>query len=112
MLHIRLEPLGIELRCATDTRLIDLLDDIEDTKVVSGVPLSCRGARCGVCRVSVVRGQSAIIAPRSDERESLRLLGATAEERLACQLDLRADAETSVVLAFTALTGPNGQTPR
>ncbi|HEX6243945.1 MAG TPA: 2Fe-2S iron-sulfur cluster-binding protein, partial [Polyangiales bacterium] len=91
MLHIRLEPLGIELTSASDSRLIDLLDDVDDTKLVAGVPLSCRGARCGVCRVRVVRGESAIIAPRADERDTLRILGADPDERLACQLELRAD---------------------
>lgn len=106
VLHIRLEPLGIELSCASEGRLIDLLDDVEDTKVVAGVPLSCRGARCGVCRVRVLQGAGAIIAPRADERDTLDALGAKSDERLACQIELRVDAEQHVVLAFTALTAP------
>jgi ferredoxin len=86
--------------------LIDLLDDLEDTTLVSGVPLSCRGARCGACRVRVVRGENAIIAPRADELDTLRILGAGPDERLACQLQLRADGQRSVELVFTALTLP------
>ena len=104
MLQIRLEPLGIELSCASEGRLIDLLDDVEDARVVAGVPLSCRGARCGVCRVRVLQGAGAIIAPRVDEQDTLAALGAGDQERLACQIELRVDVDQRVVLAFTALT--------
>lgn len=108
VVHIRLEPLGIELSCETESRLIDVLDDLPDASLVAGVPLSCRGARCGVCRVRVVRGAGAIIAPRADEQEALRTLGAAPDERLACQLRLGGDVEAAVELAFTALTAARG----
>ena len=69
---------------------------------MTGVPLSCRGARCGACRVRVAAGHSSLSEARQDERATLTWLGAGTDERLACQLELRADAREDVTLVFPA----------
>jgi ferredoxin len=104
MIRIRLQPLALELASRGDERLLDLVDDAVAARTLAGVPLSCRGARCGVCRVRVLRGVGSLAAAGGHECDTLRLLGADADERLACQICIRAGASEDVELALTALT--------
>jgi ferredoxin len=104
MIRIRLQPLALELASRGDERLLDLVDDAVGARALAGVPLSCRGARCGVCRVRVLRGMGSLAAASRDECDTLRLIGAGADERLACQICICAGASEEVELAFTALT--------
>lgn len=94
MLRIRIQPSGALLYSEGRARLIDLIDDTEGT----GMPLSCRGARCGICRVRVARGGTSLADAAPDECETLAALGASADERLACQIWLRDAATGEVVL--------------
>lgn len=60
--------------------LVDLCD-----ASTAPIPLSCRGATCGTCRVTVVAGAKLLAPPNADEAALLASLGANAAERLACQ---------------------------
>lgn len=97
MLRIRIRPHDRILCAAGPVRLIDLLDEAPGKE---GVPLSCRAGHCGVCRVTVEHGASALEPASCAEAEVLDALEAGPEERLACQLRIRweASAETDVVL--------------
>jgi ferredoxin len=116
VLRIRLQPLLIEFESQGAERLLDRLDehtldalDRPASASAAGptsVPVSCRGARCGSCRVAVLRGAEHLVEAQPDERDTLRLCGAAAHERLACQIWLRPAASGEVDLAFTALTHP------
>jgi len=108
MIRIRLQPLGLELVSGGGERLVDLVDDVPEASALTGIPLSCRGARCGACRAHVLSGSSSLAAASGDESDTLRRLGGDADERLACQICLRPDAREDVELAFTALTAPSG----
>jgi ferredoxin len=106
MVRIRLQPLALELVSTRDERLVDLVDEIVGERALQGLPLSCRGARCGACKAHVLSGASSLAAAGSDECDTLQRLGGDPDERLACQIWLRADASEDVELAFTALTAP------
>lgn len=64
----------------------------------SGIPHAavCGGrGRCSTCRIHVVRGLNDLPAATGDELAVLRLVGASADTRLACQL--RPTADVSIV---------------
>jgi ferredoxin len=62
-------------------RLIDLCDDVR-----ASIPLSCRSANCGVCRIDVLEGGEMLAAPGDDELVVLAQFGDDpARRRLACQ---------------------------
>lgn len=94
MTQIRFEPSGCEVEVEGPKALIDVLDELPGTQV----PLSCRAAHCGACRVSVEAGAASLWPALSDEVETLQRLGAREGERLACQLRLRAGASELVRL--------------
>ena len=75
-------------------RLIDIVDELPGTTI----PLACRAAHCGACRVRVEAGDESLEPAAADERRTLTALGLKADERLACQLRLRAEAVEAVVL--------------
>jgi len=60
-----------------------LLNDVPHAHVCSG-----RG-RCGTCRVRVTAGADQLSPPRDDEKATLSRHGAGADERLACQAQVR-----------------------
>jgi ferredoxin len=80
---------GLRLEANPGDRLLDLLDD----EMSHGLPLACRGANCAVCRVRVLGGQSALVAPDETERASLVKVGAATNERLACQVAVSANPQ-------------------
>jgi ferredoxin len=85
VLRILIQPRGVLLEAAEGgERLLDLLDE----QSIASVPLSCRGAHCGICRLRVVRGASCFEPPGRLECETLAALGAGTGERLGCQLRL------------------------
>ena len=84
-------PRGVELRVAEGERLLDAFDE---TIASAGLPTACRAGNCGACLVSVERGASALIPPGEAERETLRVLGAVPDQRLGCQLQVRAGLES------------------
>jgi ferredoxin len=68
-------------------RLVDLCD----REVRAGVPLACRHANCGTCRVEVREGIEHCEPAEDDERALLERIGKGSETvRLGCQLVLRA----------------------
>ena len=101
MLRILIKPRGVLLEVAEDgARLLDLVDDQQQ---VASVPLSCRGAHCGICRLRVARGGDSFEPPSGVERDTLAALGAGPDERLGCQLRVapgaRGEAELSLLSA-------------
>ncbi len=68
----------------------DRLLDAFDERPQIGMKFGCRSGHCGTCRVRVVEGTALVRPPDTSERETLRDLGASDGERLACQL--RVDA--------------------
>jgi ferredoxin len=73
---------GKEFCARAGERLLDVLDD----EGAHELPVSCRGANCGVCRVTVLEGQSALEPPMAAERELLMQCHAQRNERLGCQI--------------------------
>lgn len=83
MVRILIQPRGVWLEAAEGgERLLDLVDE----QSIASVPLSCRGAHCGICRLQVARGAGCFEPPGIPERETLAALGAGSGERLGCQL--------------------------
>jgi ferredoxin len=64
-------------------RLLDVLDEREGG---GALPIACRGATCGACRVRVERGSAQLLPAAPDELRTLRELHCPPEERLACQV--------------------------
>jgi ferredoxin len=110
VLRVRLRPVQIQLQSLGDERLLDCLDEHAIAALergessASGVPLSCRGARCASCRVRVVHGAELLAPAGPVELDTLRLTGAAPDERLACQIWFQ-HGEGEIDLEFTALTG-------
>lgn len=73
---------------------------IDDLQAV-GLPLACRGARCGVCRVRVLSGASSFEPASPREQESLRFALAAPDERFGCQLTVRAEADGEAELLLS-----------
>ena len=65
-------------------RLLDVLDEVQAHRL----PLACRGANCGTCRVAVLEGEEALEQPLAAELELLRRCSAQRNERLGCQLSV------------------------
>jgi ferredoxin len=87
VLRIVIQPRGVLLEAAEGgERLLDLVDE----QSIASVPLSCRGAHCGICRLRVARGAGCFEPPGSLERETLAALRAGSGERLGCQLRVAA----------------------
>lgn len=104
MVRVLIQPRGVSLEAAEGgARLLDLVDD----QCIVSVPLACRGARCGICRLRVVRGLDAFAPPLPAERETLVALRAGSDERLACQLRLAPGASGEAELCLLS-AGPGG----
>lgn len=76
---------------------MDIVDELPGTRV----QLSCRSAHCGACRVRVEGGAAGVEPAAVEERATLAGMGLPADERLACQLRVRADAAETLVLRVT-----------
>jgi ferredoxin len=98
VVRILIQPRGV-LLAATEPggRLLDLLDEQQ----VASVALSCRGARCGICRLEVVRGAECFEPAQRAERETLAALGVGANVRLGCQLRLAGAASGEAELRIS-----------
>ncbi len=73
---------------------MDVIDELPGTRV----SIACRAAHCATCRVCVEQGHNSLEPAAADERATLNALGAAPDQRLACQLRLRADAADPIVL--------------
>jgi ferredoxin len=104
MVRIRVLPYFAEFTVEGPARLVDVLDDHGGR----GLPLSCRGATCAICRVQVRRGQELLEPAAARELETLRGAGAAADERLACQIDLRPDVHGELELALSSTSASVG----
>ena len=82
MSHVIFEWAGIEFRVESGARLLDVLDEVG----THGLPIACRGANCGTCRVRVLQGEHALEPPTAAEQKLLALCGAQRNERLGCQI--------------------------
>lgn len=98
MTRIRFEPSGHQVEVAGPEALIDVLDELPGT----AIPLSCRSAHCGACRVRIEAGASSLWPAEAREQETLLHLGMAADERLACQLRIRPAASEPVILRVLA----------
>jgi ferredoxin len=67
-------------------RLLDVFDDA----MSQPLPVSCRAGNCGTCRVRVIEGESALVPPTAAEQNLLDLCGAQRNERLGCQIRVKA----------------------
>jgi ferredoxin len=66
-------------------RLLDLCDELH-----ASVPVSCRSADCGTCRVDVLEGAELLEPARDEELDVLRIFGDDPpSRRLACQARAR-----------------------
>jgi ferredoxin len=73
---------GREFCVRAGERLLDVLDDDGG----HALPVACRSANCGACRVTVLEGESALEPPMAAERELLTGCNARRNERLGCQI--------------------------
>lgn len=65
--------------------LADVIDDAG-----APIPFSCRSASCASCRVEVLEGHDAFLAPDAEEREILEVVSlAPPRFRMACQAKLK-----------------------
>lgn len=104
MVRIRILPHLAELTAEGPVRLLDVLDDRGGV----GLPLSCRGANCAICRVRVLRGRELLEPPVAREQDTLRANGAGADERLACQICLVSAAHGELELALSSSSASAG----
>jgi 2Fe-2S ferredoxin len=72
--------------------LVDVADEVR-----LPIPFSCRSASCATCLIEVVEGAELLAEPNPDERGLLEILGAPAEQRLACQVRVLPGAGRVVV---------------
>jgi ferredoxin len=77
---------GSELEVPPGERLLDVLDVLDEREGLGPMPIACRGATCGSCRVRVERGSAQLVPAAPEERRTLRELGCADDERLACQV--------------------------
>jgi ferredoxin len=98
-IRVRLEPRGVELDVLGGERLLDVADDHPEL----GLPAACRAGNCGVCLLRVLQGAGALSEPAAGEQRALVELGAASDERLGCQVRLRADLSADTGLIVLAL---------
>ena len=84
--RVRFEPSGLELDVSEGERLLDVVAE----HLSLGLPVACRAGNCGICRLRVRAGTAALELPTSLEQRALAELGAGRDERLGCQLRVRA----------------------
>lgn len=98
MAVVRFEPAGVDFHVAPGEALVDVCDEHPETRV----PLSCRDANCGSCRVTVLEGAAALAPVAEHERTRLAALHAPASTRLCCQLRVIAPDPRIVLVVETA----------
>lgn len=94
-MRLRWHPGSLEFQVAPGERLMDVLDE----QAGATLPMACRAANCGTCRVRVVAGARLIHAPDDWELSVLARYEAASDERLGCQLrftDDTCDAEVEL----------------
>ena len=94
MAQVLFLPLQVRLQWTAGERLLDVLDESERPIL----PLACRAMNCGICRVRLSSGSTAVRPASERERRLLQQLGAASEDRLACQLVLETDSDTTEVV--------------
>jgi ferredoxin len=87
---VRFEQTGLQLDVAAGERVLDALDE----HPALGLPTACRAGNCGACLVEVTAGMAALAEPAALERRTLAEIGASADQRLGCQLRARAELES------------------
>ena len=98
MARLLLLPSAAKLQLSPGERLLDALDEQCEQRE-TGLPLACRAANCGSCLLRVVRGASSLELAQPREHELLAQLGATADQRLGCQIVLACEpSEGELVL--------------
>lgn len=85
--RVRLDPGGVELEVCAGERLLDAADDYPEL----GLPAACRAGNCGACLLRVRAGGEGLAEPGAIERHALSELHAAPDQRLGCQLRIRAD---------------------
>lgn len=80
-------------------RLLDALDEHPEIKL----PMACRAANCGTCRVRVLVGAAGVIPADPWELDVLRRHDAAPDERLGCQLRFTDDTKCAEVVLERAL---------
>lgn len=98
-LVVRFEPAALEVAVTPGGWVIDA----PGGGLAAGLPLSCRAASCGVCRVAVEAGAELLEPADATERLVLDALRATSDERLGCQLRLIAPAPASAAVPAVRL---------
>jgi ferredoxin len=74
----------VEVAVPNGGRLIDVCDEEH-----APVPLSCRSASCGACRIVVIEGAALLDKPLAEELDVLHAFGDDPRtHRLACQARL------------------------
>ncbi len=81
----------------SDERTVDAtmgepLKEVCDREIL-GVPFSCRNGVCGTCTIKITKGKENLNPKQANERETLAMLGAAEEHRLACQCMVQGDVE-------------------
>ena len=86
----------VEIEADQGAALIDLCDAHG-----APIPLACRIASCGTCRIHVIEGAGDLLPANEDELELLDVFDAEPPHvRLACQARLRTGATRLRVKAF------------
>ena len=85
--RLRWFPGDVSLEIPLDEAFIDAVDYRREIDL----PMACRAANCGTCRVRILSGASGVIPPDDWERKVLAEAKAEAGERLACQLRFSGD---------------------
>lgn len=66
----------------------ELVDAADEVRLP--IPFSCRSATCATCLIEVLEGAQWLEAPSADESELLGILAGPPENRLACQVRVKA----------------------
>jgi ferredoxin len=94
MAFVTILPMRVRVEVQPGQRLLDVLDERERPSFRT----ACRAGNCGACRLSVLQGADALVAPSSREHTTLMQLRAAGDERLGCQLVMSTAAPGDVVL--------------
>jgi len=92
--RLRWLPSELTIEISKGERLLDALDEHPEIKL----PVACRAANCGTCRVRVVDGVEGLVAADPWELDVLRRHDAAPDERLGCQLRFNNDTSCAEVI--------------
>jgi ferredoxin len=62
----------------------------------AGINFACGDGRCGVCICKVTKGMDLLNSPDEVEQQTLDMIGADADQRLACKLTLEKEGEVEL----------------